>query len=139
MWRERPDRISSPATILVVEDELLIRFCAAASLADAGFAVVEAANAEQAVQALETHGDIGLVFTDVNMPGQLDGLGLAWEVSRRWPELPVIVTSGKIVPGDGDIPPGGRFLPKPYTPEALPVMVGGMLAAGAAGLAQAVG
>jgi DNA-binding NtrC family response regulator len=113
---------------LVVEDELLIRICAACCLADAGFEVIEAADAEEAITALEARADVVLVFTDVNMPGRIDGLDLAWEVSRRRPEIPVIVTSGKESPRDDQIPSGGRFLAKPYAPEALPRIVAQALA-----------
>ena len=118
-------------TVLVVEDELLIRIGAACCLADAGFEVIEAADAEEAIAALEACADVVLVFTDVNMPGQIDGLDLAWEVSRRRPEIPVIVTSGKATPREDQIPSGGRFLAKPYAPEALPKIVAQALANGA--------
>jgi DNA-binding NtrC family response regulator len=125
---EQTVRNSGVPTVLVVEDELLIRICAACCLADAGFEVIEAADAEEAITALEARADVVLVFTDVNMPGRIDGLDLAWEVSRRRPEIPVIVTSGKESPRDDQIPSGGRFLAKPYAPEALPKIVAQALA-----------
>ena len=129
MWTgERTVRSSGLPSVLVVEDELLIRMCAACCLTDAGFDVIEAADVEEAMQALEARGDVVLVFTDVNMPGPRDGLDLAWELSRRRPEIPVIVTSGKATPRDDQIPSGGRFLAKPYAPEALPKIVAQALA-----------
>jgi len=132
MWTgERAVRSSSPPTVLVVEDELLIRMCAACCLEDAGFEVIEAADVEEAMQALETRGDVVLVFTDVNMPGPRDGLDLAWEVSRCRPEVAVIVTSGKATPREDQIPSGGRFLAKPYSPEVLAKIFAQALANGA--------
>jgi CheY-like chemotaxis protein len=124
MWTgDRTVRSPGLPTVLVVEDEPLIRICAAHCLADAGFEVIEAADAAEAMEALEARNDVALVFTDVNMPGQLDGLELAWEVSRRRPEIPVIVTSGKATPREDQIPWGSRFLAKPYVPEGLPKIV----------------
>ena len=131
MWTgERTVRSPGLLTVLVVEDELLIRICAARCLADAGFEVIEAADAAEAMEAIEGRDDVALVFTDVNMPGQLDGLDLAWEVSRRKPEIAVIVTSGRATPREGQIPSGSRFLAKPYRPEALPQIVTQALANG---------
>ncbi|CAN7433965.1 response regulator [Phenylobacterium sp. LjRoot225] len=132
MWTgEQTVRNPGLPTVLVVEDELLIRICAACCLADAGFEVIEAADAEEAIAALEARADVVLVFTDVNMPGQIDGLDLAWEVSRRRPEVAVIVTSGKAIPREDQIPSGGRFLAKPYSPEVLAKIFAQALANGA--------
>jgi len=124
MWTGEPSKWSPvrPA-ILVVEDELLIRICAASCLAEAGFTVIEAADAEEAMEAFDARGDVALLFSDVNMRGPLDGIELAWWVRRRRPELPVIVTSGSATPAEVQMPSGGRFLAKPYIPEALPRVV----------------
>jgi DNA-binding NtrC family response regulator len=131
MWfGEHPVWSPSAPTVLVVEDELLIRMCAVCCLADAGFEVIESADADEAMEALEARGDVALVFTDINMPGELDGLDLAWEVSRRWPGVAVIITSGKEAPREDQIPSGGRFLAKPYVAEALPKIIALALAAG---------
>jgi two-component system, response regulator PdtaR len=100
--------------ILVVEDETLIRMGAVQMLEDVGFAVVEAGNADEAVRILEDRKDICAIFTDINMPGTMDGMKLARMVRDRWPPIHVIVTSGLISPNDDDLPPGGKFIRKPY-------------------------
>jgi CheY-like chemotaxis protein len=105
--------------ILVVEDELLQRLFAADFLADRGYEVIEAANADQAIAILERRPDIRIVFTDVNMPGSMDGLRLVEVIRKRWPPVLLIVTSGKNALGDDDLPAGGRFIPKPYTSEQV--------------------
>jgi len=100
--------------ILVVEDEAIIRMGAVCMLEEAGFAAIEAANADDAIRILEGRDDIRAVFTDINMPGTLDGLRLAQAIRGRWPPIHLIVTSGLMSPGVGDIPVGGRFIRKPY-------------------------
>jgi len=102
------------SVILVVEDEAIIRMGAVGMLEEAGFATIEAATADDAIQILEMRADIRAVFTDVNMPGTLDGLRLVRLIRGRWPPIHLIVTSGLILPGEGDIPAGGRFIRKPY-------------------------
>ena len=101
--------------ILVVEDEFLLRMDAAAMVASAGFAVVEAANADEAIEILETRSDIAVVFTDIQMPGTMDGLRLARAVRGRWPPIKIVATSGHLTVAETDLPEGGRFLPKPYS------------------------
>jgi CheY-like chemotaxis protein len=103
--------------ILVVEDEAIIRMGAVQLLEDAGFVVVEAGNADDAMRILESRNDIRAVFTDINMPGTLDGMRLARAVRGRWPPIHLIVTSGLIFPNADDLPPGGRFIRKPYDPN----------------------
>ena len=100
--------------ILVVEDEFLLRMDAAEMVAAAGFAVVEAANADEAIEILETRSDIAVVFTDIQMPGTMDGLRLARAVRGRWPPIKIVATSGHLTVAETDLPEGGRFLPKPY-------------------------
>lgn len=97
--------------VLVVEDEPLLRLDIAQAFRAAGFAVYEAGTAEDALDALGTGHDIDLVFTDIEMPGRLDGLDLARIVRARWPGLPVLVTSGSVRPEAREI---SRFIPKPY-------------------------
>ena len=109
--------MSKKTVILVVEDEAVIRMGAVQMLEEAGFAVVEASNAHDAVEILENRNDVRAIFTDVNMPGTLDGLRLARKVRDRWPPIHLIVTSGLVSPSDDDLPPGGRFIRKPYDPE----------------------
>lgn len=108
-----------PKEVLVVEDEPLIRMVAADALADCGIMAWEAADAGEALHVLEEHPDIGLVFTDVNMPGEMNGLGLAHEVSLRRPDVSLIVTSGAVTVGDDELPDHGTFLPKPYPTDRL--------------------
>jgi two-component system, response regulator PdtaR len=100
--------------ILIVEDEYLVRMNAAAMMEDAGFDVLEAGNADEALRLLEGNPDISIVFTDIEMPGSMNGLKLAHAVTGRWPPIRVIATSGRFSVRDGDLPSGGRFLPKPY-------------------------
>jgi CheY-like chemotaxis protein len=105
--------------VLVVEDEFLIRMHAAEMIAEAGFDVVEASNADEAVAVLEARLDIAVVFTDVQMPGSMDGLKLARAVRDRWPPIHIVATSGLVDVRTGDLPEGGRFLAKPYSPAQI--------------------
>jgi len=102
------------AAILLVEDEPIIRIQVAEVLSDAGYTVIEAGDAAEALAELEHGGDIQLMFTDVQMPGRLDGLGLAHLVARRWPMVFLMVASGHKEIGEDALPLGGRFLKKPY-------------------------
>src|ERR1700712_3261141 len=105
--------------VLVVEDEFLLRMESVDVIAAAGFEVLEAANADQAIEILEARFDITVVFTDIQMPGSMDGLKLARAVRGRWPPIKIVATSGLVDVGEKDLPEGGRFLPKPYHPKAL--------------------
>jgi CheY-like chemotaxis protein len=100
--------------ILVVEDEVLIRMAIADSIADDGFVVYEAANADQAIRMLETHQDIRVLFTDIDMPGSMDGLKLAAAVRDRWPPVKIVITSGHVKIKPEDLPVEGHFFAKPY-------------------------
>jgi CheY-like chemotaxis protein len=101
--------------VLIVEDEFLLRMDAVDMIAAAGFEVVEASNADEAIEILEARTDITVVFTDIQMPGSMDGLKLARAVRGRWPPIKIVATSGLDI-GATDLPEGGRFLPKPYSP-----------------------
>lgn len=128
MARSMSTTESRPPVILVAEDETLIRMLAWDILTeDAGYRVIEAVNADEALILLESRHDVRLVFTDVDMPGALDGFALALIVDLRFSGIKVIVTSGQARPGVGDLPKGARFLPKPYAPSALIAMVQEML------------
>lgn len=105
--------------VLVVEDEFLIRMNAAEMIEEAGFEVVEASNADEAVAILEARLDIAVVFTDIQMPGSMDGLKLAKAVRDRWPPIHIVATSGLVDVRTGDLPDGGRFLQKPYSPAQI--------------------
>jgi CheY-like chemotaxis protein len=116
------------ATVLVVEDEALIRFAIADELRAAGYTVAEARDADEAIDLLETHPEIRLVFTDIDMPGSMDGIRLSAVVADRWPPVRIVVTSGKGAPAAGVLPGGSRFLAKPYTPHGVLDVVRAMLA-----------
>jgi CheY-like chemotaxis protein len=116
--------------VLIVEDESLLRMDAAEMIGAAGFEVIEAANADQAIEVLEARRDITVVFTDIQMPGSMDGLKLARAVRGRWPPIKIIATSGRPHFSETDLPEGGRFLPKPYSPAEVTgvlreLMIGG--------------
>jgi CheY-like chemotaxis protein len=109
--------VKSPASVvvLVVEDEPVVRLDAIETLRDAGFQVIEAANADEAIAILEARRDIRVVLTDIQMPGSMDGLKLAATIRDRWPPISLIVTSGRISVKQQDLPERGSFLPKPYS------------------------
>jgi len=100
--------------VLVVEDEGLIRSTAIDMVEAAGFEAIAASDADEAIRILESRNDIRAVFTDVQMPGSMDGLRLARVVRNRWPPVALIVTSGHAHVEETDLPTGGRFLSKPY-------------------------
>jgi len=108
-----------PLTILVVEDEILVRMVAVDVLTGLGFDAVEAGDAREALQALETRADIQVIVTDVDMPGAMDGFGLARVAAARWPRTGILVTSGRTTPQATDLPARARFLAKPYSTAAL--------------------
>ena len=101
-------------TVLVVEDEAVIRMYIVDSFEAAGLKVLKATNADEAIEILKSRDDIRLVFTDVNMPGAMDGIKLAAYVRDRWPPIKLIVTSGHSHVNLADLPEGARFYSKPY-------------------------
>jgi two-component system, response regulator PdtaR len=101
--------------VLIVEDEFLIRMDAVDMVRSAGFEVVEAENADEAILILEARFDITVVFTDIQMPGSMDGLKLAAAIRGRWPPIKIVATSGLLNIKKEDLPPGSRYLPKPYS------------------------
>jgi CheY-like chemotaxis protein len=102
------------SVVLVVEDEPLISMWVEESLRDAGYAVLCASDADAAIRILEARTDIHLVFTDIDMPGSMDGLKLAAFVRGRWPPIKIVVASGKHRPRPDELPDDAVFLPKPY-------------------------
>lgn len=104
---------SNPIVVLLVDDEPMLRMIARQGLEDAGFEVVEADDARTALEILGARADVTVLFTDVNMPGPLDGLELARCVHERWPTIQLVITSGRglVAP----LPDDGRFMPKPYS------------------------
>ncbi|MGA7808386.1 response regulator [Bradyrhizobium sp.] len=105
--------------VLIVEDDLMIRLHAAQIIEEAGFDVVEASNADDAIAILEARSDIAILFTDIQMPGSMDGLKLAAAVRGRWPPIRIVATSGLVDVRPDELPEGGRFLAKPYHPGDL--------------------
>lgn len=104
----------SRPVVLIVEDEVLLRWTAVAIIEDAGFDVVEAGTGIEAVSVLEKRSDIRTVFTDVEMPGSINGIQLAYLIRTRWPSIGIMATSGQIRLREDDLPAGARFLHKPY-------------------------
>lgn len=103
---------SRPLVVLVVDDEAIIRSLAVEAIQNAGHLTVEAHDAEAALTLLEGQGDIDVMFSDIRMPGAMDGIGLARMVRRRWPDLPIILTSGHMrLP---DLSVDVAFIAKPY-------------------------
>ncbi|CAN5585443.1 hypothetical protein BH10PSE4_BH10PSE4_01550 [soil metagenome] len=109
--------------ILVVEDDVIIRMLACDILTEAGLHTLEAVDAAEALRLLDARPDIALVFTDVDMPGEINGLGLARLISLKTPDLPLIITTGGADIAPGDLPASARFLQKPYIPEALRALI----------------
>jgi CheY-like chemotaxis protein len=107
------------AVVLVVEDEALIRMGAVQMVEEAGFAVLEACDAEEAIRILQNRPDIRAVFTDINMSGSMDGLQLSHAIRGRWPPIHLILTSGLNVANGKQIPTNARFISKPYTAEHI--------------------
>jgi DNA-binding NtrC family response regulator len=104
----------SNPVLLIVEDEFLIRASTVAVAQAAGFHVLEAVNADDAVCILESRADVRVLFTDIDMPGSINGLRLAGVVRDRWPPIELVVTSGKTPPQPHELPARCRFVPKPY-------------------------
>jgi len=100
--------------VLIVEDEPLLRLMAIDVVEDAGFDVVEATDADEAIKILEARNDIRIVFTDVDMPGSMDGIKLAMAIRDRWPPIKIIVTSGYARFSNPVLPEGAVFFAKPY-------------------------
>lgn len=113
-----------PATVLIVDDEDLVRLLGRDILEQGGYRALEAADAATALQCLEDGAEVLVLFTDVNMPGPLDGLDLAKLVNDRWPNVKILVTSGHMRPDRAELPEKGLFLSKPYRAEELLAMLG---------------
>lgn len=112
-----------PATarslVLIVEDEPLLRLYAIDIVEDAGYSTLEAPNADEAIKILTSRPDIRIVFTDINMPGSIDGLKLSHFIRDRWPPIHLIITSGNKKPAPHEMPARGAFLGKPFEPHHL--------------------
>jgi two-component sensor histidine kinase/CheY-like chemotaxis protein len=116
--------------VLVVEDEMVLRMRAVDIVEDAGFTAVEATNADQAISVLETRSDISLLFSDIQMPGSMDGLKLAHAVHERWPQIKIILVSGQITPSSDEKPENSRFFGKPIDSKEMIAELQDMIGAG---------
>ena len=111
---------AAPFVVVLVEDETLIRMEAAEALTEAGFVVIEAVHADAAIALLRSHGEeIHALFTDIQMPGSMDGLRLAHHTHLHWPWIALLLASGRMAPEPTEMPEGSRFLSKPYSPHNL--------------------
>ena len=111
--------ILSRPVVLLVEDEPLVRTLQVDILRDSGFWVVEAQDADEAFEILMRRPDVKAVLTDVDMPGSIDGFEFARLVAQGWPDVGILVISGKAAPGPGDLPPTAAFIAKPIRPAHL--------------------
>ncbi|MEO8669653.1 MAG: response regulator [Bauldia sp.] len=111
---------SALPAVLVVEDEFVVRLNLFETMLNNGFRTYEAASADEAMEILESRPDIGVVFTDVNMPGSMDGLALAQRVRQHWPSIRVVITSGRAPPPAEMMAGAVAFVPKPYRVGELP-------------------
>jgi two-component sensor histidine kinase/CheY-like chemotaxis protein len=123
--------MTSVPNVLVVEDEMILRMRAVDIVEDAGFCPVEAVNADEAISILESRSDISLLFTDIQMPGSIDGLKLAHAVHERWPSIKIILVSGQVKPPDAERPENSRFFAKPLGVEQMIAELQAMVGAGA--------
>ena len=113
------DPSGSSTNVLVVEDEMVLRMRAVDIVEDAGFTAVEAVDADQALSILESRSDISLLFSDIQMPGSMDGLKLAHAVHERWPSIKIILVSGHVKLSDADTPADSRFFGKPLEAKQM--------------------
>jgi CheY-like chemotaxis protein len=107
------------ATVLVVDDEVLVQLELSDWLKELGLTVFTADNADEAVEVLELHPEIDLLLTDIRMPGSMDGIRLAHYVAGRWPPVKIIVLSGNLETVLSELPPDTLFVPKPYQHDTL--------------------
>jgi two-component system, response regulator PdtaR len=108
-----------PASILIVEDDAFVRVLGVGMLVDAGFRVIEAMDSDKALELLTADSNVQLLFTDINLPGTIDGLALARQVHDRWPHIGIIVASARSRPQPQELPAGSRFHRKPYDADAV--------------------
>jgi CheY-like chemotaxis protein len=111
-------------TVLVVEDDALVRLDLAQTLEAKGYKTVEAASAEEALAVLEENPEVSVVFTDIQMPGSMDGLALSHCIRKRWPPTIIVISSGRCIPSEEEMAEGAQFLPKPYASHVLEKVLG---------------
>lgn len=122
---------SAPTNVLVVDDEMVLRMRAVDIVEDAGFTAVEAVNADEALAILESRSDITLLFSDIQMPGTMDGLKLAHAVHERWPAIKIILVSGQVQVTDADKPLDSLFIGKPLDVKQMVFELQAMVGKGA--------
>lgn len=115
-----PDTPGRPAVVLIAEDEALLRMLAVEVLSEKGFIAIEADTATAALNICNARAEeIDVLFTDVRMPGSMDGLELARRVRQGWPWISVVITSGNLFVNPRELPAGAKFLPKPYDMQRI--------------------
>lgn len=114
--------------MLVVEDSALIRMGAVDIVEASGYEALQAADADAAIRILESRDDIDLVFTDVQMPGTMDGIKLSHFIRERWPPVKLLVASGMAIIEESSLPTGSRYFPKPYNEALIVEMMAELLA-----------
>src|SRR5258707_4709427 len=119
------------AKVLVVEDEMMLRMRAVDIVEDAGFTPIEAVNADDAFAILESRSDIDLLFTDIQMPGTMDGLKLAHAVHARWPSIKIMLVSGQVTLTETERPVNSRFYGKPLEVKKMIAELQEMMGEGA--------
>src|SRR6201996_2660675 len=125
------ESVGSSTKVLVVEDEMVLRIRAVDIVEDAGFTAIEAVNADEALSMLESRSDISLLFSDIQMPGSIDGLKLAHAVHDRWPSIKILLVSGEVKPSDEERPAESRFFGKPLGVDQMITELQEMVGAGA--------
>jgi len=115
------------AVVLIVEDSIIIRMGAVDLVKSAGYEALEASDADGAISILEQRDDIDLVFTDVQMPGTMDGIKLSHFIHNRWPPVKLIVASANTILEESSLPDGSKFLPKPYDEHTIIEAMASML------------
>jgi CheY-like chemotaxis protein len=123
-----------PPRVLVVEDEMMLRMRAVDIVEDAGFTPIEATNADEALMILESRSDVELLFTDIQMPGSMDGLRLAHAVHGRWPSIKIILVSGQLAPTETETPTNSRFFGKPLEVKQMIAEMQEMIGIGTLGI-----
>ena len=121
------DRAKIPPIMLIVEDDMILRMRSVDIVEDAGYTPVEAVDADEALGILQSRSDIALLFTDIQMPGSMDGLQLAHAVYERWPQLKIILVSGQLKLSSAEIPRDSRFFGKPLVSAQIITEMQGMI------------
>ena len=115
------------ATILVVEDDALINKAAVDAIREQGYLALSAANADEALLVIAAHWEIDVLFTDIKMPGSIDGLALAGVTRRDHPRIDIVIASGTLHPTGDEMPARATFLPKPYSPKQITDALRGLI------------